>query len=318
MSMIDEPVTVDRATHQNLNTPEELYLHLLKRCLTRLVFSEVGGDNTVQASNSGTGAARRVVYTIVRKTVAPLYRELMRRAPFIYPLLRKVIVSLYRVWVRRAPLDPNARAEGRDWPADAETMIGTRRLDNIQFCVADVLRQNVPGDLIETGVWRGGATILMRAVLKAYGDTDRSVWVADSFQGLPKPDARHTPADTGDTHFAFDYLAVSADDVKANFARYGLLDNQVHFLVGWFRDTLPHAPIERLSVLRLDGDMYESTMDALQALYPKLSVGGYVIVDDYGNLSPCKAAVDAYRAEHGITEPIERVDWTGVFWQRLR
>ena len=63
--------------------------------------------------------------------------------------------------------------------------------------------------------------------------------------------------------------------------------------------------------------MYESTMDALRALYPKLSVGGYIIIDDYECLSPCKQAVDDYRAEHGITETLQYIDWTGVFWQRL-
>ncbi len=174
----------------------------------------------------------------------------------------------------------------------------------------------MPGDLIETGVWRGGATIFMRAVLKAYGDTSRTVWVADSFQGLPKPDARHYPADADDVFWALDVLAVSLEDVQANFARYGLLDDQVRFLVGWFRDTLPQAEIERLSVLRLDGDMYESTMDGLRNLYPKLSAQGYVIIDDYNSVPQCKAAVDEFRAEHGITEHIVPIDAQAVFWQR--
>jgi len=320
MSVFEDQIAADRVMSQDPDALTQLYLDLLKKCLTRLLFAE---DSVHQASDSVMGQSRAtlyraVLYLTVRKTINPLYKELVRRAPFIYPILSKVLAPLYRLWIQRAPFDPDARAEGRDWPADAETMIGMRRLDNIQHCVTDVLRRGVPGDLIETGVWRGGATILMRAVLKAYDDTERVVWVADSFQGLPKPDAQHAPADTGDTHFAFDFLAVSVADVKANFARYGLLDDQVRFLVGWFRDTLPSAPIDHLSVLRLDGDMYESTMDALRALYPKLSVGGYIIIDDYGNLSPCKAAVDAYRTEHKITETIERVDWTGVFWQRLR
>jgi O-methyltransferase len=85
-------------------------------------------------------------------------------------------------------------------------------------------------------------------------------------------------------------LAVSLEQVKANFDRYGLLDDQVRFLKGWFRDTLPVAPIERLAVLRLDGDMYESPMDTLVNLYPKLSEGGYVIVDDYGAIPACRQA----------------------------
>jgi hypothetical protein len=96
----------------------------------------------------------------------------------------------------------------------------------------------------------------------------------------------------------------------------GLLDERVRFLVGWFKDTLPSAPIQRLAVLRLDGDMYGSTMEALQALYPKLSVGGYVIVDDYGAIPQCKEAVTDFREAHGISDPMEWVDWTGVWWQR--
>jgi O-methyltransferase len=114
------------------------------------------------------------------------------------------------------------------------------------------------------------------------------------------------------------WLAVSVDEVKANFQRYGLLDDQVRFLVGWFRDTLPTAPIERLAIARLDGDMYESTIQALDALYPKLSVGGYLIVDDYGAIASCKQAIDDFRAAHQIDDKIHEVDWTGIYWQRRR
>jgi len=158
----------------------------------------------------------------------------------------------------------------------------------------------------------------MRAILKAYGVTDRTVWVADSFQGLPKPDAETYPQDAGDLHWTHQQLAIPVEQVRANFARYSLLDDQVQFLVGWFRDTLPAAPIDKLAVLRLDGDMYESTVDAMNALYPKLSIGGYLIVDDYKNRNTkgCKAAIDDYRAAHGIEDPIQEIDWTGVYWQR--
>jgi O-methyltransferase len=197
-------------------------------------------------------------------------------------------------------------------------MIGLRRLDNLQRCIEDVLRSEVPGDLIETGVWRGGATIFMRAVLKAYGVADRTVWVADSFQGLPKADPELFPSDAEDALWKAQELAVPLEQVRANFARYGLLDDQVRFLPGWFRDTLSGAPIARLAILRLDGDMYESTMDALKALYPKLALGGYVIVDDYGAVRGCRQAVNDFREAQGITEPIEEVDWTGVYWRRVR
>ena len=111
-------------------------------------------------------------------------------------------------------------------------------------------------------------------------------------------------------------LQVSADQVRDNFDRYGLLDERVRFLEGWFADTLSTAPIERLAILRLDGDLYESTMDAFTALYPKLSVGGYVLVDDYGAWEPCRKAVDDYRAAHNITDEITPIDWTGIHWRR--
>src|SRR5262249_28059364 len=100
--------------------------------------------------------------------------------------------------------------------------------------------------------------------------------------------------------------------------RYGLLDDQVKFLPGWFKDTLPQSPIDRLSMLRVDADMYESTMEALQYLYQKLSVGGYCIIDDYGAVLGCKKAVDDFRKAHDISEPLQEIDWTGVYWKRLR
>jgi len=220
-----------------------------------------------------------------------------------------------------AGANPAARMIGRDWPPPrhAETMVGQARLDNVQACVADVLRTGVPGDLLEAGVWRGGTTILMRAVLAAHGDSTRRVWVADSFEGVPPPDAERHPADAGLGMFSqVPELAVTIDVVKANFARYGLLDDRVKFLPGWFCDTLATAPIERLAVMRLDGDLYGSTIDTLAALYPKVSVGGYVIIDDYNNIKPCRRAVSDYRVDNDITEEIIAVDWAGAYWQKLR
>jgi O-methyltransferase len=231
--------------------------------------------------------------------------------------VKKRVAALFGVSIVK-PFEPSSRNEGRDWPLFAHTMIGMQRLSNLQACVEDVIQRGVPGDVIETGVWRGGACIFMRGILKAYGETQRRVWVADSFQGLPRPRNEVDKHDISGRLHAFRELAVTLDQVKANFSHYGLLDEQVQFLKGWFCDTLPEAPIERLAVARLDGDMYESTMDAIQALYPKLSVGGYLIVDDYSFIPACKKAVDDYRAEHGIKEPIESIDWTGVYWRRER
>jgi hypothetical protein len=207
------------------------------------------------------------------------------------------------------------RTGGGLWPSRAFTMIGLKRLDNIEICMEDVLARAVPGDFIEAGAWRGGATIFMRAVLKAHNVTDRTVWVADSFEGLPPPDAANFPADADIRLDKFKALAVSRGAVEQNFRRYGLLDDQVRFLEGWFKDTLPKAPIEKLGVLRIDADLYESTIEALEYLYPKLSPGGYVIVDDYLDI-PCGKAVRTYRDRQKITEEMQTLDRSAVYWRK--
>lgn len=197
----------------------------------------------------------------------------------------------------------------------SHTMIGKRRLDNIQYCMETVLDENIPGDMIETGIWRGGATIFMRGVLEAYGITDRVVWAADSFEGVPSPTC---PEDNG---FVIDssvlpVLAVSLEEVMELFERYDLLDEQVNFVNGWFKDTLKTVPIDRLALLRLDGDLYESTMDALNPLYRKVSKGGFVIVDDYFSCPPCKLAIDEFRATNNIYDELIRIDDQSVFWRK--
>jgi O-methyltransferase len=156
----------------------------------------------------------------------------------------------------------------------------------------------------------------MRAVLAAHGVTDRTVWAADSFQGLPEPDPDRYPADAGDKHSTVEILSVDIDTVRGNFERYGLLDNQVRFLKGWFAETLPTAPIVQLAVVRLDGDMYGSTWDAITVLYPKLSPGGFLIVDDYGNVMGCRQAIEDYRVRARISDPIQPIDWGGVYWRK--
>jgi O-methyltransferase len=219
--------------------------------------------------------------------------------------------------VRPRPFDERKRNLGLDWPAAAETMIGMQRLASLQHCVETVLAEDIPGDLIECGVWRGGACILMRAVLAVYGDETRSVWLADSFRGVPPPDKDNYSADENlRLDLQADVLAVSEAAVRANFERYGLLDDRVRFLVGWFKDTLPPAPIDRIAVLRLDGDLYESTIQALSSLYPRLSPGGFCIIDDYHAIGACRQAVTDYLKEFRISAEIAEIDGSGIFWRK--
>jgi len=262
-----------------------MYLDLLRNYLTRYGEDELA---TIRATN----------HPIIRRALNALARRNIRV-------------------VRSMAFDEHKRNLGLDWPAAAETMIGMQRLTSLQHCTEMVLAEDIPGDLVECGVWRGGACILMRAVLAVHGDEKRRVWLADSFEGVPPPDQENYIADENlRLDLSADVLAVTEESVKANFRRYGLLDDRVQFLQGWFKDTLPSAPIDRISLLRLDGDLYESTIQALDALYPRLSVGAFCIIDDYHAIKACRQAVTDYREKHGIQAGITEIDGSGVFWRK--
>lgn len=260
-----------------------LYLDLLKKCLTRLLFDDE--------------------YVLLK-----LKYEFKSSSNVEFEYL-----NLYQ----GIPIDKEKRRGGKDSPLQAETMIGMDKLNNLEYCVKDVLDNNVPGDFLETGVWRGGACIFMRGMLKLWNDCERNVWVADSFKGFPDRDLIKYPKEV---HWNIQglnsILSVSLEEVKRNFERYEMLDDQVKFLEGWFKDTLPSAPIEKLAILRLDGDMYESTIQVLEALYFKVSKGGYVIVDDYleENLQCCEEAVNDFLLEHDL-KPIFQHCGPAIFWK---
>lgn len=194
------------------------------------------------------------------------------------------------------------------------TMVCEKRLRNVRTLTEAVIRDGVPGALVETGVWRGGCCIMMKAVNFAHGER-RGVYVCDSFEGLPKV------TEGVDSNLKLDenpMLTAPLEDVRNHFERFDLLDDEVHFIKGWFHDTMPvlaENDPQEIAVLRLDGDYYSSTMDVLQALYPKVRPGGYVIIDDYNAYEECKLAVTEYRVAHGIDAEIIDIDGIGVYWQ---
>jgi O-methyltransferase len=212
--------------------------------------------------------------------------------------------------------DATLREHGWDWPSVAFTMIGTKRLANFRSVIESVLGEHVPGDVVETGVWRGGACIMARAVLRAYGVTDRRVIACDSFAGLPLPDASQFPADSGSTFHEYGDLSVSLETVQRNFAKFGLLDEQVVFIKGWFRDTMPSVPSQKIAVLRLDGDMYESTIFPLRNLYDRIPDGGWIIVDDYHVVPAAKAALHDFLVCRGEAPRLHEIDGVGVFFRK--
>jgi O-methyltransferase len=256
-----------------------LYLDLIKRCLTRDIDDEH-------------------------------FRRIPRNEKTFW---RKLRSNGYEVAQRT--LAPLGMALVQETPRTGETMIGMGGLNNLQECVEDVLRNKVPGDLVETGVWRGGAVIFMRALLTVHGDMHRSVWAFDSFSGLPKPNKAEYPADAGDALWSHS-LDVSLEEVKNNFRKYQMLDDRVHFVKGWFKDTIPRAEVKKIAVLRLDGDMYESTIQVLNGLYDKVSLGGYVIIDDYNMIPQCNEAVHDFRSDRSLTEDLVTLPGCGAYWRR--
>src|SRR5271169_7098626 len=201
------------------------------------------------------------------------------------------------------------------WPARAHTMIGATRLRHLRHLIERTIQEGIAGDYIETGVWRGGACILMRGVLAANGILDRRVYCADTFAGLPPPAFKY-PADKRDHSHTFRELAVSDQIVQQNFAAYDLLDDQVVFLKGLFADTLPSLVNNRFALIRLDGDMYGSTMDALSTLYDCISPRGFVIIDDYGGLRNCSKAVHDFLGQRCLRVNIQSIDEGCAWWQK--
>lgn len=209
------------------------------------------------------------------------------------------------------------REGGKDWPLYASTMVGWKRLTQWEQAILHCLDAEVPGDFVETGVWRGGVLILAAAILEEHQETKRLIWGFDSFDGLPPPDPSNYPGDATVTDLSrFKELKVSRKEVLSNFEAWGVPVNQVRLVKGLFKDTLHKAEVEQIAVLRLDGDYYESTIQSLEALEPRVAENGVIIIDDFHDFPECRKAVEDYRARNGITFPMHEIDGMGVFWYK--
>eukprot|EP00537_Pseudo-nitzschia_pungens_P000053 CAMPEP_0172370636 /NCGR_PEP_ID=MMETSP1060-20121228/38711_1 /TAXON_ID=37318 /ORGANISM="Pseudo-nitzschia pungens, Strain cf. cingulata" /LENGTH=336 /DNA_ID=CAMNT_0013095965 /DNA_START=268 /DNA_END=1281 /DNA_ORIENTATION=+ len=221
-----------------------------------------------------------------------------------------------QVKLKTHPLNIENRKNGLDFTFLGDTMTGWARLDNVYDLLRNVTRNNIKGDYIETGVWRGGSSIFAKAALRALEpNSGRVSYVCDSFHGLPPGDKSLNVKDKGWNDWP--YLSVSSDIVANNFIKYGLLDATVVFAKGFFNETMPllRNQIEFLSIMRLDGDMYESTVDVLYNLYDKLSIGGYAIIDDWYGFPAKTACLDFFEV-HGINPTIVTIDIVSVYWQK--
>ena len=192
------------------------------------------------------------------------------------------------------------------------TLIGAEGLDNIARLLSDIKKNGVKGAFIEAGVWRGGACIFARALMD-YLKIKEPVYLCDSFQGLPIPMDIN---DVKDAHFYIPELSVSLNTVKENFG-YFPIEGEVKYVEGLFKDTMPKLKNEigPISVLRIDADMYEGTTQVLENLYDNISVGGYVICDDYC-MEQARTAIDEFREKYRIKNPLIKVNETIHYWQK--
>lgn len=279
--------------------PKVLYLDLLKKTLTDYLHidNELANAMPFEYCNRST---------LWRRTSKDFLRWAMRKMRFTVAKYNRTPIKERR----------ERREIGRDIPPLAETMIGLKRLDNLHELIKVIINENIKGDFIETGVWRGGAIIFMQGVLRAYGVKDRKIWACDSFEGLPPPEPDKFPEDEGDPHHAISILAVSQETVKANIEKYGLLDDNIIFVKGFFEDTLPNIETGDLALLRMDGDMYGATIITLNSLYEKVVSGGFIVVDDYFALKGCKSAVDDFRRDNSITSMLQPIDKDAVYWRK--
>ena len=210
------------------------------------------------------------------------------------------------------PFNHEERENGKCWPLLAYSMTGRRRLDNVRDLITTAIYGNIPGGFLEAGVWRGGASIMAAGTIAAFGEeAKRKVYVCDSFQGLP----RSSNGMDYDGWEVSDVLAVSLDQVRQHFKNSNLLRSNVEFVKGFFNESLPSLGDRdfKLAVLRADGDMYESTMDILFNLYDKISLGGFLIIDDW-EVDVCRKAVKHFFYIHGFRSiRIEVIDESGAF-----
>jgi len=202
------------------------------------------------------------------------------------------------------------------------TMTSVERMYALYKAVEYIEVARIPGAIVECGVWRGGSIMIALATLRALGAADRDIYLFDTFEGLPRPDdakdidvlgnrAIHgwLPHSRGSDQSNWAYA--SLDDVSANVALTGYPSERIHFIKGMVEDTIPTQAPNSIALCRLDTDWYASTRHEMIHLYPLLSIGGVLIIDDYGHFRGARNAVDEYLSETRTPLLLHRVDYSG-------
>ena len=283
-----------------------------------LLVTLVGRWQSSGPRNSAAGVSAEYLHIHMGGHIAEMHRLRCEYLGFFISTVMNLQYNYFPGYIDGNEVPPNAVAL---------SMAGMRRLDNFALSVATVINDGIQGHIIETGAWRGGASFVAAKVVELLHESEhRTTYICDSFKGIPKPPTDRT-YNTEDHNANFPVFSeVSAARVYADAVHFGMRTDSIKVVEGYFNESLPalvaSVPNFSLSVLRLDGDTYFSTMDALKVLYPRLQSGGIVIVDDFIDWIGCREAVDDYRKAQNILDPIVLVPHRegeilrGAYWRK--
>jgi O-methyltransferase len=242
--------------------------------------------------------------------------------PFLSPKLRQDLMNARGNLNQEYPNDFTAEEKQDIGISRPLTMTSPERLVSLSRAVDYLVGQGIGGDIVECGVWRGGSMLLVAMKLARLDDTKRNLYLFDTFEGMSEPgreDVSNSDQKTakelldaaertaGNNVWCYSAL----DEVKANMARSRYPADHIRFIKGKVEDTLPEPSIDRIALLRLDTDWYESTRHELETLYDKLVTGGILIIDDYGHWSGARKAVDEFITARKLPLFLQRIDYTG-------
>jgi len=200
------------------------------------------------------------------------------------------------------------------------TMTSRNRMYALYKSVEYIVKNEIPGDIVECGVWKGGSAMLCAMTLAKLGEVDRKIYLYDTYEGMSEPTEKDVSSNNLKAKDQWlestqgnvtDWCLASLDEVKEAMHETGYPKEKLVFIKGKVEDTIPENIPDQVSILRLDTDWYESTYHEMKHLYPLLSRGGVLIIDDYGYWKGAREAVDKYIEENNIKILLNRVDHTG-------
>jgi O-methyltransferase len=197
------------------------------------------------------------------------------------------------------------------------TLAGAERVHNLYALAERIENENIPGDVIECGVCNGGTAAVL-ARFASQSKLGRTIWLLDSFQGMPETTIEDVDGPGGDVATAHIGKELGSEArVRDVLKLVGAKMDRVRIVPGWFQDTFPRVSAQRVALLNIDADWYESVKLCLTTFFDRVVPGGFVSIDDYGHWPGCKKAVDEFLVDRGLVIQLHRVDYTAHWFQKI-